>query len=219
MSWSKRCGKQIFAVRLSQQSSQRSGKEASSQRVLPQALQVEGAALGVGHQAENGAPQREVLNRANSDQRDGQLDTRNLSGKAEIGRVDELQHLAGQARVRFDRDGELGGPVLRVLRELKQSNGALRQGRQLGTCQQGFDTKRSLLIRHFLFTLVQSPRPRGMPRKQVLVILGPLPEPGSQLSVRTGLVAQPTDNSPLRSLHAGSDATCCHPELQAQLFV
>src|SRR5262249_534025 len=81
-------------------------------------------------------PQGEILDRANSHEGDRQLDARDLARETEVRRIDELQHLAGQTRVGFDRLSELRRTVVRVLRQFKQADRALRQSRKLSTTKQ-----------------------------------------------------------------------------------
>jgi hypothetical protein len=133
-----RPGEQVLGLLQAQQLAGGPREQGPAERILPQALQVERPAPRIGHQAEHGAPQREVLDRADADQRDRQLDARDLAGEAEVRRVDELQHLAGQPGVRLDRHGELGGAIVRILRQLEQANGTLRQSGELSATEQFF---------------------------------------------------------------------------------
>lgn len=98
-------------------------------------LRSNGPHFGFGIRLKTGAPQRKVLDRADADHGNRQLDAGDLAAEAKIGRVDELQHLSGQAGIRLDGNGELDGTILRVLRQLEQTNGALRQCRKLRSLQ------------------------------------------------------------------------------------
>ena len=126
---------QILRVAQPKHLAHRAGEDGPAERILPQGLQVERAALRVRHEAEDGAPLGKVLDRPHADERDRELHVRDLAGEAEVGRIHEPQHLAGKAGVGFDRRGELGGAVVLVAGELEQTQGALRQGRKLGPGQ------------------------------------------------------------------------------------
>ena len=64
------------------------GRKPAAERVLPEALQLEGTATGIGHEAEHGIPEREVLDRADA----GHEDSRPARWKPRAGEdeIDEL---------------------------------------------------------------------------------------------------------------------------------
>ena len=63
-------------------------------------------------------------------------DAGNLAQKAEVRRIDESQHLAGQARIGLDRGGKFGWPVVRIARQFQDLDGTVWQCRQLRIGQQ-----------------------------------------------------------------------------------